>query len=182
MKVIDTPIKDLKILEPKVFGDSRGYFFESFNSKTFTDLGLSYNFVQDNESFSSYGTIRGLHFQRGEYAQAKLVRVIEGKVLDVVIDLRPDSATFKQSFQVELSSENKRMFLVPRGFAHGFAVLSKQAYFAYKCDNYYSPNHESGLIFNDQDLSIDWQIKSEDQIISSKDLALPTLQQYLKSL
>jgi dTDP-4-dehydrorhamnose 3,5-epimerase len=169
MKKIETKIKDLFILEPKVFGDERGYFFESYNQKTFSELGLNYNFVQDNESFSSYGTLRGLHFQKGEFAQAKLVRVLKGRVLDVAVDIRSDSETFGQHVSVELSEENKRMLMIPRGFAHGFVVLSETAIFQYKCDNFYYPSYEDGISWTDSDLKIDWQIPYEKVLLSSKD-------------
>ncbi|MBY0518497.1 MAG: dTDP-4-dehydrorhamnose 3,5-epimerase [Bacteriovoracaceae bacterium] len=173
MKFTPTPFKDLIVLEPKVFGDSRGYFFESYNQKTYADLGLNYQFVQDNESFSSYGTLRGLHFQRGEAAQAKLVRVLEGKVLDVVVDLRLHEPTFGKVFSIELSSENKKMMIIPRGFAHGFVVLSPTALFSYKCDNFYNPSAESGLLYNDPDLGINWLVPEKDLILSEKDKKNP---------
>lgn len=175
MKLIETGIKDLFIIEPKVFGDSRGYFFESYSQKHFQDLGLNYQFIQDNESFSKYGTLRGLHFQKGEYAQAKLVKVISGRVLDVVVDLRKDSATYKKTFSIELSSEDKKMMIVPRGFAHGFVVLSQDAIFSYKCDNFYVPSQESGIIYNDQQLSIDWKIPNDKLVLSEKDKVNSTL-------
>lgn len=182
MVISHTPLHDLLVLAPKVFGDERGYFFESYNSNSFAEFGLKYSFIQDNESFSSYGTIRGLHFQRNEFSQAKLVRVIHGKVLDVVVDLRQESPTFRKAFSIELSSENKLMLLVPRGFAHGFAVLSKEAYFVYKCDNVYSPSHESGLRFDDPELNINWQLKREDIKLSDRDRKLPTLQEALRDI
>lgn len=169
MKKIETKISDLFILEPKVFADERGYFFESYNENTFKGLGFNYNFLQDNESFSSYGTLRGLHFQEGEFAQAKLVRVVKGLVLDVAVDIRKESATFGQHVAVELSEQNKRMLIIPRGFAHGFVVLSETAIFQYKCDNYYSPMNEAGIAWDDPELGIDWRVKSEDMIISEKD-------------
>jgi len=175
MKLIETGIKDLFIIEPKVFGDHRGYFLETYNQTTFKDLGLNYNFVQDNESFSKYGTLRGLHFQKGEFTQAKLVRVLQGKVLDVAVDLRPASPTYGKHFSVELSEENKRLFIVPRGFAHGFVVLSETALFSYKCDNFYAPAHEGGLAYNDPRLGIDWIVPSEKLILSEKDLKNPNL-------
>lgn len=178
MNRIETGFEGLYILEPKVFGDHRGYFLESYNLSTFKELGITNTFVQDNESFSSYGTLRGLHFQKGEFAQAKLVRAVKGKVLDVVVDIRPDSKTYGKSFTVELSEENKRIFMVPRGFAHGFAVLSETAIFQYKCDNLYSPANEGGIIYNDKDLSIDWKIPEEKILLSDKDKKLPTFQKY----
>jgi len=169
MKKILTSLEDLYILEPKVFGDDRGYFFESYNEKTFKEQGLDYKFVQDNESFSSYGTLRGLHFQKGEFAQAKLVRVLKGIVLDVAVDIRKESSTFGQHVAVELSEENKRMMIIPRGFAHGFVVLSESAIFQYKCDNFYSPQNEGGIAWNDSDLDINWRVPSEKIILSDKD-------------
>jgi dTDP-4-dehydrorhamnose 3,5-epimerase len=178
MKVIQEPMMGLKVLEPKVFGDSRGYFFEGYNQNTFKTLGISDIFVQDNQSFSSFGTIRGLHFQRGDFAQSKLVTVILGKVIDVVVDLRPDSATFKKSFSLELSEENKLLMYIPRGFAHGFGVLSEKAVFYYKCDNFYSPANEGSIRFDDPNLNIDWKIPEDKMIVSEKDLNAS----YLKNL
>lgn len=175
MKLVETGIKDLYVIEPKVFGDHRGYFLETYNQSTFYQLGLNYNFVQDNESFSKYGTLRGLHFQKGEHAQAKLVRVLSGKVLDVAVDLRKDSPTYGKHFSVELSAENKKLFIIPRGFAHGFVVLSETALFSYKCDNFYAPTHEEGLAYNDEALKIDWTIPSESLILSDKDLKNPKM-------
>lgn len=181
MPFVNNEIKDLYVFEPKVFEDTRGYFFESFNLNTFrTETGLTVNFVQDNQSKSSYGTLRGLHFQKGEAAQAKLVRVLSGSVLDVVVDLRPDSPTFKKSFTIELSAENKKQLFVPRGFAHGFIVLSETAEFFYKCDNYYNPQAEGGLLFSDTDLSIDWRVPHDQLVLSEKDKKNPTLKEYLK--
>ncbi len=178
MKVIDTEISDLFILEPKVFGDDRGYFFESYNKMTLDSLlGKGYNFVQDNESKSSYGVVRGLHYQLSPFSQAKLVRVLEGKVYDVAVDLRKDSPTFLDWVGVELSAENKRQFLIPKGFAHGFSVLSDTAIFAYKCDEYYHPEAEAGITYNDPSLNIDWKIKDEDVKISTKDMLLPRLEE-----
>lgn len=175
MKLIDTGIKDLFVIEPKVFGDHRGYFLETYNKNVFQELGLNYNFVQDNESFSKYGTLRGLHFQKGEYAQAKFVRVVSGKVLDVAVDLRLGSPTYGKSYSVELSDENKRMFIIPRGFAHGFVVLSETALFSYKCDNFYSPANEGGLLFSDPELEIDWRVPQDKIILSEKDKINPLL-------
>ena len=149
MKVIKTNISDVVILEPRVFGDERGYFFESFSQREFNEQVAEVTFVQDNESKSSYGVVRGLHYQLPPYTQAKLVRVVEGEVLDVVVDLRKNSATFGKHVAVVLSGENKRQFFIPKGFAHGFAVLSPQAVFQYKCDNYYAPQYESGIQFDD---------------------------------
>jgi dTDP-4-dehydrorhamnose 3,5-epimerase len=178
MPIIKTPIKDLLIFEPRVFSDERGYFFESYNQNVFKEAGIDITFVQDNQSFSSYGTIRGLHFQEGEHAQAKLVRVTQGKVLDVAVDLRPDSETFGQSYSIELSAENNKQFLVPRGFAHGFSVLSETAIFQYKVDNFYNQASENGIIYNDSDLNIDWQIPDESIGVSSKDATLGTFKEY----
>ena len=160
MKVIKTSISDVVILEPRVFGDERGYFFESFSQREFNEQVAEVTFVQDNESKSSYGVVRGLHYQLPPYTQAKLVRVVEGEVLDVVVDLRKNSATFGKHVAVVLSGENKRQFFIPKGFAHGFAVLSPQAVFQYKCDNYYAPQYESGIQFDDPALGIDWKIPS----------------------
>ncbi len=170
MKLIETGIADLIIIEPKVFGDHRGYFFESYNENVFKGLGLNYHFVQDNESFSKYGTLRGLHFQLGDSAQAKLVRVIKGSVLDVAVDLRKGSPTFGKHFSVELTEENKKMMIIPRGFAHGFVVLSETALFTYKCDNFYDPKNEGGLMYNDPALGIDWRVPADKLILSEKDL------------
>lgn len=164
-----TPIKDLLVFEPNVFGDERGYFFESYNRKSFEEEGLEYDFVQDNESFSRYGTVRGIHLQLGNHAQAKLVRVVQGTVLDVAVDLRPNSKTFGKWHSIELSAENHKQLLIPRGFGHGFSVLSESAIFQYKVDNYYSKESEAGIIFNDVELNIDWRIPSEKIIVSDKD-------------
>jgi dTDP-4-dehydrorhamnose 3,5-epimerase len=172
MKLIETQLEGLVVLEPKVFGDQRGYFFESFNKKTFNMLNLTHEFVQDNESRSSYGTLRGLHFQLNEHAQTKLVRVVEGAVLDVALDLRSGSKTFGKHFSCELTSENKKIMLIPRGFAHGFVVLSRTAVFHYKCDNYYSPAHESGVLWSDHDLNINWRLPAKDITLSEKDAKL----------
>ncbi|NLR93081.1 dTDP-4-dehydrorhamnose 3,5-epimerase [Flammeovirga agarivorans] len=183
MNIVETKLKDCYIIEPKVFGDSRGYFFESFHLKKFTEVtGLAINFVQDNQSSSSYGVIRGLHFQKGVHAQAKLVRVLSGRVIDVAVDLRPDSDTFGQYEAVELSAENKKQLFVPRGFAHGFSVLSETAEFSYKCDNYYNKESESGIRYNDPGLAIDWGINNGDEIISEKDQDLPFLKEFNKSI
>ncbi len=175
MKFIKTDIEGLIIIEPKVFGDSRGYFFESFNQKQFEENIGPVSFVQDNESRSSYGVLRGLHFQRPPFNQAKLVRCIEGEVLDVAVDLRKDSPTFEKHVSVLLSDENKRQFFVPRGFAHGFVVLSKSAIFSYKVDNWYAPEHDSGIAWNDPELAIDWKISTESILLSAKDKELKTL-------
>lgn len=176
MKLIKTKIEDLLILEPKVFTDSRGYFFESYNKKTLeTLIGKEYNFVQDNESKSSYGVIRGLHYQLAPYNQAKLVRVLEGKVYDAAVDLRKGSPTFGEWVGVELSAENKRQFLIPKGFAHGYSVLSETAVFTYKCDEYYHPEAEAGIVYSDPSIGIDWKIPEEDAKLSEKDKLLPEL-------
>lgn len=175
MKIINTDIPDVKIIEPHIFGDSRGYFFESWNETKYSAAGICCHWIQDNESFSSYGVVRGLHYQAAPYTQAKLVRVISGKVLDVAVDIRKNSPTFGKYVMVELSSENKRQLFIPRGFAHGFAVLSETACFAYKCDNSYMPSHERGISFNDPDLKIDWQIPEEKMLLSAKDQQNPLL-------
>tara|TARA_B110000046_G_scaffold153053_1_gene162439 strand:+ start:201 stop:746 length:546 start_codon:yes stop_codon:yes gene_type:complete len=176
MTAIETKLKGCFILEPNVFKDTRGYFFESFNQNTFNDLiGEEINFVQDNESFSSKGVLRGLHFQTGNDAQAKLVRAVKGTVLDVVVDMRKDSPTFAEHFSIELSEENKTQLFVPRGFAHGFIVLSDMAVFSYKCNNFYNKASEQGLRYDDPSLGVDWILPEEDFIVSDKDLVLPTL-------
>ena len=181
MIVTETNLQGCFILEPRVFDDQRGYFFESFNQKTFNELTeQNVFFVQDNESASTKGVLRGLHFQNGEHAQAKLVRVINGKVLDVVVDLRSDSKTYGKTFSLELSEFNKKQLFVPRGFAHGFIVLSDTAIFSYKCDNYYNKASEGGIIYNDKTLNIDWQLPEESFIISSKDLELPSFESLRK--
>jgi len=182
MKIISTSIPDVLIIEPQVFSDNRGYFVETYNQAKFEANGLKFNFVQDNQSFSQYGTIRGLHFQTGEYAQAKLVRAMQGKVLDVVVDLRDNSPTLGQYVAVELSDTNFRQLLIPRGFAHGFAVISETAIFAYKCDNIYNKDSEAGILYSDNELQIDWQIPTDKQIISDKDKIWPSLQEYLQKL
>jgi dTDP-4-dehydrorhamnose 3,5-epimerase len=182
MQIIQTKIKDLLIIEPQVLEDSRGYFVETYNQAKFETNGLNYNFVQDNQSFSQYGTIRGLHFQTGEYAQAKLVRAMQGTVLDVAVDLRENSPTKGQYVALELSDTNFRQLLIPRGFAHGFAVLSETAIFAYKCDNMYHKDSEAGIIFSDTTLNIDWQIPTKQQVISDKDRTWPSLQEYLQKI
>ena len=178
MEFIKTEIDGVYILEPRVFEDTRGYFFEIYNQSEFGAHGLDYQFVQDNQSKSSYGTVRGLHFQKGEFAQAKLVRVIEGTVLDIGVDLRSESKTFGKYIAVELSGENKRQLLLPRGFAHGFSVLSETAVFSYKCDNFYNPASEGGICFDDPDLNIDWKINLKNAVLSDKDLNLPSFREY----
>jgi len=175
MKVIKTPIEGLLLIEPRVFGDARGYFFESFNQAEFEREVGPVHFVQDNESRSCYGVVRGLHFQKGEHAQAKLVRVAVGSVLDVAVDLRKGSPTYGQHFAVELSAENHLMLFIPRGFAHGFSVLSEHAVFQYKCDNLYNPDAEAAIAWDDPDLAIDWQIPASKVILSGKDRNHPRL-------
>ncbi|TRX72010.1 dTDP-4-dehydrorhamnose 3,5-epimerase [Carboxylicivirga sp. M1479] len=175
MQFIKTELDGCVIIEPKVFGDQRGYFFESFNQKQFEDNIGKVNFVQDNESRSSYGVLRGLHFQLPPYNQAKLVRCIEGEVLDVAVDIRKGSPTFGKHVAVKLSDENKRQLFVPRGFAHGFVVLSKSAIFSYKVDNWYAPEHDSGIAWNDPGLNIDWQIEEESILLSGKDKLLQVM-------
>jgi len=178
MEVIKTEIDGVLIIEPKVFGDHRGYFFESFNEREFAEKsGVDVHFVQDNESKSCYGVVRGLHFQKGEHAQAKLVRVISGKVLDVAVDIRPGSPTFGKHVAVELTAENHRQFFIPKGFAHGFVVLSPEAVFQYKCDEFYCPEAEGAIAWNDPDVAIDWQIPASDVILSDKDRKHPQLKE-----
>lgn len=174
MKLIETPLKDCYVIEPIIFEDDRGYFYEKYNEKRFEDLtGLNGHFVQDNISKSSYGVLRGLHLQKGEYAQAKLVSCLEGEVWDVAVDLRVDSPTFGQWYGVELTAENKRQFYIPRGFAHGFSVLSDIAIFTYKCDNFYNKESEGGILWNDTDLNIDWKLPTEVIQLSEKDKIQP---------
>ena len=176
MKVKSTPLQDCYIIEPTVFEDDRGYFFEKFNEKTFEELtGQNGHFVQDNISKSSYGVLRGLHLQKGEHAQAKLVSCLEGKVFDVAVDLREDSPSFGQWFGIELTPENKLQLYIPRGFGHGFSVLSETAVFSYKCDNFYHKAAEGGVLWNDPELNIDWQLPMDDVILSEKDKVLPPL-------
>ena len=170
MKIKETPLKDCYILEPTIFADDRGYFFEKFNEKTFEEVtGLNGHFVQDNISKSVYGVLRGLHLQKGQDSQAKLVSCVEGKVWDVAVDLRKTSPTFGQWFGTELSAENKLQFYIPRGFGHGFSVLSESATFAYKCDNFYDKESEGGVLYNDEGLAIDWKLPLNDIILSEKD-------------
>jgi dTDP-4-dehydrorhamnose 3,5-epimerase len=173
MKIFETPINGLLIIEQDVFKDSRGYFIESYHIEKFLKLGIQNNFVQDNESKSSYGVIRGLHFQAEPYAQAKLVRVIKGNVFDVAVDIRKNSPTFGKWYGIELDEESKRMFYIPRGFAHGFSVLSETTIFSYKCDNYYNKESEHGIYFADKTLNIDWKIPPSKALISDKDKNLP---------
>lgn len=175
MNVIKTDIEGVLILEPRVFGDERGYFFESFSEREFEAAVGPVKFVQDNESKSRYGVLRGLHFQKGEHAQSKLVRVVSGRVLDVAVDIRPGSPTFGKHVAVELSGENHKMVFIPKGFAHGFAVLSEEAVFQYKCDNYYAPKSEGAIAWDDPDLAIDWRVPREDVILSDRDKNHPRL-------
>lgn len=175
MNVIQTEIPGVVIIEPRIFGDSRGYFFESFSEKNFKEQVADIDFVQDNESKSCYGVVRGLHFQKPPYAQAKLVRVVKGRVLDVAVDLRKGSPTYGKYVAVELSEDNHRQFFVPRGFAHGFAVLSEEAIFQYKCDNYYAPQAEGAVAWDDPDLGIDWGLPLDKAILSEKDSKHPRL-------
>lgn len=175
MKVIKTAIEDVVIIEPDVFGDSRGYFFESYSQKKFDEQVRKIEFVQDNESKSRYGVLRGLHFQKGKDAQSKLVRVVNGRVLDVAVDIRKGSPTFGQYVAVELTEENHRQLFVPRGFAHGFSVLSEEAVFQYKCDNLYAPHAEGAIAWDDPDIGIDWGLPAEDVLLSAKDAAHPRL-------
>ena len=170
MEYKETAIKGVFVIDPKVFNDARGYFMETWKQSEFEEHIGKVNFIQDNESQSSRGVLRGLHFQKGEFSQAKLVRVIKGKVLDVAVDMRKSSPTFGQHVAVELSEENKRQFFIPRGFAHGFLVLSPEAIFTYKVDNVYAPQAESGVCWNDPALGIDWRITPEGMILSDKDL------------
>jgi len=178
MKVVKTKIKDLVIIEPIVYGDDRGYFMESFNAEWFEKNVCDTKFIQDNESKSTKGVLRGLHFQKPPYAQAKLVRVIEGEVLDVAVDLRKESPTYGQHETVLLSGDNKKQFFVPRGFAHGFVVLSDSAIFSYKVDNKYSPTHDSGLLWNDSELNIDWEISDIVIKLSDKDELQGTIKNF----
>lgn len=175
MNVIKTDIEGIVIVEPDVFGDDRGYFFESWSQAKFDAAVRPVHFVQDNESKSRYGVLRGLHYQKGRHAQSKLVRVVQGAVLDVAVDIRRGSPTFGRYVAVELTAENKRQLFVPRGFAHGFSVLSAEAVFQYKCDNLYAPQSEGAIAWNDPQIGIDWRIAPEDVILSAKDSAHPLL-------
>lgn len=175
MKVIQTAIPGVVIIEPRIFNDERGYFFESFSQRDFNQKVREIHFVQDNESKSSYGVLRGLHFQKTPYAQSKLVRVIKGSVLDVAVDIRKGSPTFGQHVAVELTGDNHRQFFIPRGFAHGFSVLTDEVVFQYKCDNFYAPQAEGALAWNDPDLHIDWRLPEADVILSEKDRHHPRL-------
>lgn len=172
-----TPLEGLLIFEPRVFEDSRGYFFEAYNQSVFEAEGLQYNFVQDNQSFSGYGVIRGLHYQQNPHAQCKLVRALAGKILDVAVDIRKNSPTYGQVFSIELTSENKKQLLIPAGFAHGFSVLSETAVVMYKCDALYNKESEGGIIYNDPELAIDWQLPEGAAVVSDKDLVLSSLKE-----
>ncbi len=178
MTVTETHLKGCFIIEPKIFFDERGLFFESFQKEKLEEsLGCTLNFMQDNQSISKQGVLRGLHFQDGEYAQAKLVQVVKGEVLDVIVDLRLESPTFGQHITIELSDTNKKLIFIPKGMAHGFVVRSAEAIFAYKCDAYYYQGSESGLIYNDKTLNIDWKYPTEGIILSKKDTELPTFKE-----
>ncbi|HFG0465987.1 TPA: dTDP-4-dehydrorhamnose 3,5-epimerase [Flavobacterium psychrophilum] len=177
MNFISTNLAGCFVLEPKIFHDDRGYFMESFNENTFEKgIGQNVHFIQDNQSYSSKGVLRGLHYQTGAHAQAKLLRVLQGEVLDVAVDIRPQSPTYGQSFSILLSAENQKQLYIPRGFAHGFLVTSETATFFYKCDNFYNKESEGGLIYNDPTLNIDWNFPEKELIISEKDIILPTLE------
>lgn len=183
MKIENSPLKDCFIIHDTVHGDERGYFIETFNQRDFNAAtGLDIVFVQDNQSMSSKGVLRGLHMQKGNAAQAKLVRVIEGAVLDIAVDLRKDSPTFGQHHAIELSSDNHKQFFVPSGFAHGFVVLTQQATFLYKVDKFYQPGNEVGIMYNDKDLNIDWQLPESAFIFSEKDKTLGSFKDYIESL
>jgi dTDP-4-dehydrorhamnose 3,5-epimerase len=175
MHVLTTAFRDLVILEPVRFMDERGFFMESYNQRTFAALGLNYTFIQDNQSYSKYGVLRGLHFQRAPYAQTKLVLVLSGRILDVVVDLRAEEPTYGRHFSIELSSENRKQLLVPKGFAHGFVVLSDHAEVLYKCDEYYNKDSEGGIRFDDPSLSINWFLGKNELIVSRKDLELSNM-------
>lgn len=178
MQFHETPLKDCFYISPEVFKDHRGIFLESYRKRAFTEAtGLEIEFVQDNQSVSSRGVLRGLHFQGGDFAQTKLVRVIYGEVLDVVVDLRPDSPTFKRAHSILLNDRNHHQLYIPQGFAHGFLTLSEVSVFTYKCDRYYSPGAESGIVYNDPDLAIDWGMPEDQFILSEKDKNLPTLRE-----
>lgn len=175
MEIIKTPIKDLVIVKPRVFADARGFFCETYNAQRYKDAGIVPDFCQDNMSKSSYGVVRGLHYQLNPHSQSKLVSVVEGSVWDVAVDLRKDSPTFGQWYGVELTAENHLQFMIPQGFAHGFSVLSETAVFTYKCDDFYSPTLERGIMYNDPSLNIDWRIPADKAIISEKDTKHPLL-------
>jgi len=176
MNLKPTPIKDLIIIEPTVFEDARGYFFEAYNQNTLASLGVNINFVQDNQSFSKQGTLRGLHYQNPPYAQTKLVRVLQGEIMDICVDIRKQSPTYGQHFAIRLSAENKKQLLIPHGFAHGFSVISETAVVLYKCDQFYNKASEGGIRFDDPSLNIDWGMDLKDAIVSDKDLVLPGIE------
>ncbi|MEM6320700.1 MAG: dTDP-4-dehydrorhamnose 3,5-epimerase [Bacteroidota bacterium] len=182
MPFLDTEIPGLKIFEPKIWRDDRGYFYESYNQQTFEAAGITNVFVQDNQALSTYGILRGLHYQLPPYSQAKLVRVLAGEVLDVVLDIRPNSPTFGQHFSIRLSAANKKQLFVPKGFAHGYVVMSDMAIFAYKCDNFYAKSHDAGILFSDPSLNIDWQINFEHIILSEKDKLQPLFKDHRRFL
>ena len=182
MEVIKTSIEGAYIIKPRIYGDERGYFFESFSQREFNEKVAPIEFVQDNESKSIYGVVRGLHFQYPPYAQSKLVRVVRGSVLDIAVDLRPESATFGKYEAVELSEENHLQFFIPRGFAHGFAVLSDEAVFQYKCDNFYAPQSEGAIAWTDPDIAIDWHIPSDKVVLSAKDMLNKPLREMMETL
>lgn len=175
MPFIETGLPGLLVFEPIVFEDSRGYFFEAYNANTYTQQGITTQFVQDNQSRSSYGVIRGLHYQMQPYAQTKLVRVLYGTILDVAVDIRKDSPTYGKVFSIELSAENRKQLYIPAGFAHGFSVLSEKAEVLYKCDTFYNKESEGGILYNDPSLNIDWKVAADKAIVSDKDIKLPTL-------
>ena len=175
MPFVTTPLRDILVFEPKVFEDSRGYFFESYNEKTFKEQSIDFRWVQDNQSSSSYGVIRGLHYQLNPHAQVKLVRVLAGEILDVVVDIRKGSPTYGKHYAVELSAKNKKQLFIPAGFAHGFSVLSEKAEVLYKCNEFYNKETEAGIIYNDAALGIEWRIPAGKEIVSDKDKLLPSL-------
>ncbi len=178
MKIEQTPLRDCFVLEPRVFKDERGFFYETYNANLFREVtGLTIDFVQDNQSKSSYGVLRGLHFQTGKMAQAKLVQVVQGKVLDIVVDLRKESESFGKSFSIILDTIEHKQLFVPKGFAHGFITLSETSIFAYKCDNFYDGPSEGGIIYNDATLLLDWHLSPKDFIVSEKDIQLPTFKE-----
>ena len=176
MTIETTPINDLVVLHPTVFEDTRGYFFEAYNQNQLAKLGIAIDFVQDNQSFSKRGTLRGLHYQNPTYAQTKLVRVLQGEIIDVAVDIRKDSATYGQHYAIRLSAENKKQLLIPHGFAHGFSVISETAVVLYKCDQFYNKASEGGIRFDDPALGIDWGMDLKDAIVSDKDLVLPGIE------
>jgi dTDP-4-dehydrorhamnose 3,5-epimerase len=181
MQVVTTPIEDLVVLEPKVWKDTRGFFFECYNKNTFRELGVDLEFLQDNQSFSSKGVLRGLHFQKPPYAQVKLVQVLRGEVIDVVVDLRLQKPTFGKHYKIHLSADNKKQLLVPAGFAHGFLVVSEYAHVLYKCSQFYNAQFESGIRFDDPEFNIQWELPTDQLIISEKDLRQPSFADYRKN-